>query len=128
MQIGWDADVAHEMHRDQDGILRVKLWGNFSQEEAVAFRADFHRMLESAGEEMDALLQVERFGKASAEARKIFGAMFRRPHSNTGKTALVGANQYVRIVLGFILQATGASETRLFDSEKEAVAWLRQGA
>lgn len=117
--------MAHEMHMGDGSILRVKFWGNFDQADVEAYLADFRPILESATDTIDFLVDVSEVGKASAGARRMFGEMFRTPHPLTGRSALVGANRYIRVVAGFVMRITGAKNMRLFEFEEEALAWLK---
>ena len=117
--------MGHEMHLGDDNILRVKFWGDFDQADVEAYMADFQPIVESATDTIHFLVDVSQVGKASAGARRIFGEMFSDPHPLTGRSALVGASRYIRVVAGFVMRVTGAKNMRIFESEDEAVAWLK---
>jgi hypothetical protein len=116
--------MAHEMHMGDDGILRVKFSGDFDRQDVEAYMNDFHRFLDAATGTIHFIVDVHQVGKSSAAARKAFGEMFRDPDPRTGKTALVGASRYVRVVAGFVMAITGATNMRMFDTEDAALAWL----
>jgi hypothetical protein len=118
--------MAHEMQMGDDGILRVKFWGDFEQADVDAYMADFQPILEQVTGKIHFLVEVSGVGKASSGARKLFGEMFRDPDPRTGKTALLGANRYVRVVAGFVIKITSGQNMRLFDSEEKALAWLKE--
>lgn len=118
--------MAHEMHMGDDGILRVKFSGDFDAPDVDAYLADFVPIIENATQTVNFLVDVGEVGKASASARRAFGDVFRAPHPLTGRTALIGASRYLRVVTGFVLKVTGAQNLRLFDSEQEALAWLKR--
>jgi hypothetical protein len=117
--------MAHEMHMGDDGILRVKFSGDFDRQDVEAYVKDFEPFLAQATGPIDFLVDVSEVGKASSESRKAFGEMFRVPNPKTGYTAVVGASRYVRVVAGFVTRVTGATNLQLFDTENEALAWLR---
>lgn len=118
--------MAHEMHMRDDGILEVIFSGDFDAAEVDAYMRDFEPYLEVGPDIIHFLVDVSQVGKSSAAARRTFGEMFRDPHPRTGKTAMVGANRYLRVVAGFVMKATGAQNMRIFDSEEDALAWLKQ--
>jgi hypothetical protein len=118
--------MAHEMHMGDDGILRVKFSGDFDTKDVEAYMADFAPIVENATQTIDFLVDVSEVGKASANARRAFGDIFRNPHPSTGRTALFGDSRYIRVVTGFVLRITGSQNLRIFDSEQEALAWLKQ--
>jgi hypothetical protein len=43
-----------------------------------------------------------------------------------GKSATVGVDRYTRVLLDFMLKATKRDNIRLFDTEEEALAWLKE--
>jgi hypothetical protein len=43
-----------------------------------------------------------------------------------GKAATIGVDRYTRVLIGFVLKATGRDNIRLFDTEEQALAWLRE--
>jgi hypothetical protein len=117
--------MAHEMHMGDDGILRVKLSGDFDRQDVEAYVKDYEPFLAQTTGMIDFLVDVSEVGKASSGARKAFGEMFSIPNPRAGYTAVVGANRYVRVVAGFVTRVTGATNLRLFDTEDPALAWLR---
>ncbi len=119
--------MAYEMHMGDDGILRVTFSGDFDGDDAEAYMADFNPILEAVPEtkRIHFLVDVREVGKATPAARQVFREMFRDPDPRTGYTALVGASRYVRVVTGFVLKVTGAKNLRMFDSEEEALTWLK---
>jgi hypothetical protein len=120
--------MAHKLSMGDDGILRMKFSGDFGKEEAEAFLEDFMPFLEAATgtEPMHFIADVSQVGKTSAAARKVFSDLFREPDPRRGKMALVGASRYVRVVAGFLMRAAGETGWRFFDTEEEALAWLKE--
>jgi hypothetical protein len=118
--------MAHELSMGDDGILRLGFIGNINKEKAEAFIKEIIPFLEAAteAEPLLALADSSRTGKVSSAARKIFTEMYR--DSRFKKVAVVEASRYARVLAGFLIKATGrASTLRFFDSEEEAVAWLK---
>lgn len=118
--------MAHEMHMGDDGILRVKFSGDFEEGDVAAYMKDFSPFLEAATEKVHFLVDVSEVGKASGAARRTFAEIFQEPHPLTGNSALIGVSRYLRVLIGFVLKATGATNLRIFDSEEEALAWLQE--
>ena len=118
--------MAYKLEMDQEGILRLWFEGNISTEEMEAFRADFTAFLEQSTEEKPLLVlsySTSEAAKFSPGARKIFVQLNRDPR--IGKAATLGVNRYTRVLAGFILKASGRDNVQFFDTEEEAVAWLR---
>ncbi|MFQ5615532.1 MAG: STAS/SEC14 domain-containing protein [Anaerolineales bacterium] len=119
--------MAHELRMDADGILRLALIGNMKQEDVDAYVKDLAPFRETATETepLFFIIDTSRLGKASSAARKAFGELAKDPR--IGKSALVGVSRYVRVLAGFLAKAAGRDNIQFFDSEEEALAWLKAG-
>jgi hypothetical protein len=119
--------MAHKLSMGDDGILRVALIGDIGTESIDAFLEDITPFLEAATEEEPLLVLAESgsTGKYSSAARKRFAELLREPRVK--KVALVNARRYVRVLISFILRAAGRDNIHCFDSEEEALAWLKEG-
>ena len=117
--------MAHEVNIGDDGILRMAFIGGMDEEDTKAFREEFDPILKSAteAEPLRILVDGSRSGKYTSAARRIFVELQRSPL--IGDVALVGASRYSRVLAGFVLKATGRDNVRLFESEEEALGWLR---
>ncbi len=117
--------MAYEINMDDDGILHMAFIGDMDRQSLEAFGAEFEPFLESATEAKPLRIFVNgrRSGKYTSGARKIFVEMYKSP--KIGAVALVGAPRYSRVLVGFVAKATGRDIIHLFDSDEEALAWLR---
>jgi hypothetical protein len=117
--------MAHELQMGDDSILRMALIGNVSGEDMEALLKDIQPFFEAVTEAEPLCLLVDssRSGKTSATARKAYVEL-NRDH-RLKKSAVLGANRYSRVLGSFILKATGRDNVRFFDSEEEAIAWLK---
>jgi hypothetical protein len=120
--------MGHEMKMGQDGILRVKFSGFLDGEEAEAYIREYEGYVKHAtvDEPLHTLSDAQEMTKMSSSARKLFIESFSSPDVRVGKTAIVGASRYLRVLAGFILKAVGRDNIRLFASEEEALPWLVQ--
>lgn len=121
--------MAYDMHMGDDGILRVSFEGDLDLPEVTAYTMAYRPFLETASEAepLRFLVDVSRLGKTSAAARKLLVEEFRAPDPRIGKSAMVGASRYVRVLAGFVMKATGREDVRLFATEEDALAWLEEG-
>lgn len=121
--------MAYELYIGDDGILRVTFEGDLDLSDITAYTTAYRPFLEgmSEAEPLHFLVDVSRLGKTSAKARKKFIEDFRAPDPRIGKSAMVGASRYVRVLAGFVMKATGREDIRLFAAEKDALAWLEEG-
>lgn len=119
--------MGYRLEMDEDGILKVTFIGDFSEEEAMTLYEEAKTYLAQASESapLNALIDSRRStGKMGMRARKILMQLNKDPHM--GKAASIGANGFVKVLGIFIAKATGRSNMGFFDSEEEALAWLRK--
>jgi hypothetical protein len=118
--------MAHEISMGDDGVLRMDLIGDMDREGMEAYINDLAPFLEAATEAEPLLILTDssRSGKLSSGARKLSVETNRDPRM--GKTAVIGeSRRYFRVMASFILKATGRDNIRFFDSEEEALTWLK---
>ena len=120
--------MTYQLEMGDDGILRLSFSGQIGTEEMEAFRQDFMPFLEAATDESPVLVLSGAHGdtKYSSGARKIFMQLNRDPR--IGKAATVGTARYTRVLARFVLKATGRDNIGFFDTQEEAVAWLKDEA
>jgi hypothetical protein len=111
-----------------DGILRINFAGGaLERDEVDDFLRDFNLYLGAATPEapLRTLTIADQSGmKLSSRVRKAFSDLNSDPH--LGKAATIGMDRYTRVLVGFVLKATGRDNIRLFEREEEALAWLRE--
>lgn len=117
--------MAHEIRMRDDGVLWVAQIGYVDEADMAAFLEGLTPFLEAATETQPLLIlsDTSRTGKLSASARKLLAGLGRDPRLR--KTAILGTGRYTRVVASFINKAAGRDNIRFFDSEQEAVAWLK---
>lgn len=117
--------MAYELRMGDDGILRLVGTGDLDEEIAEAVMKDLASFLEAATMERPLLLlsDVSRSGKVSSRARSLLADLARDPR--LGKNAILGGGRYNRVLASFINKATGQDNIRFFDSEEEALVWLK---
>ena len=117
--------MTHEFEIRDDGIGRLVPIGDQDKEDVENFRKDMEPLLEAATEAEPARLLVDssRSGKTSSAGRKMYVELSRDPR--IGKTAVVKARRYSRLLATFVIKATGRDDICFFDSEEEALAWLK---
>jgi hypothetical protein len=118
--------MARKISMGDDGILRMELIGDIDKGDMEAYVKDVTPFLEAATEAEPLLVLTDssRSGKLSSGARKLSAEVNRDPRM--GKTAVIGeGRRYFRVMAGFILKATGRDNIRFFDTEEEALTWLK---
>jgi hypothetical protein len=117
--------MAHKLEMCDDGILRLAFIGDQDEKDMEAFQQDFAPFLEAVTEEepLRIFTDSSQSGKFTSAARKTFLTLNRNP--KIGRTAILGASRYTRVLAGLVLKATRRDNIRFFDSETEALAWLK---
>ena len=119
--------MAHEMYMRDDGILSIALEGDMDQDEAKSFSTDLQPFLASASDENPLYVLARRKapGRYRPAARKVFSELNSYPQLS--KVAIVNPSRYGRVLIGFIVKASGRDNVRFFPTEDEALAWLNAG-
>ncbi|MBN1179058.1 MAG: STAS/SEC14 domain-containing protein [Anaerolineae bacterium] len=119
--------MGHEVYMGEDGILRVRFIGDIGEQEITAFLAEFTPYLEASTPERPLrvlALPAPTPAKFSSHARKVLASLNTNP--KLGKSATVDTQRYTRVLLSFVLKATGRSNIAIFNTEEEALAWLQK--
>ena len=118
--------MPYNMAMRDDGVLRIIFDGALERDEVETFVGDFTKYLEAATPEAP-LLTLTTANQTGAKfpppVRKAFADLNFDPR--LGKSATIGVDRYTRVLVGFVLKATGRDNIRFFDSEEQALAWLR---
>ncbi len=120
--------MPYRMHMEDDGILRIDFaGGTLEHNEVDDFVRDFTVYLDAVTPEapLRALTIAPQSGaKLVSKARKVLADLNLDPR--LGKAATVTLDRYTRVLVGFILKATGRNNIRFFDAEEKALAWLQE--
>jgi hypothetical protein len=118
--------MAHELKMGNDGIIRLSFIGDISKEDVEAYERDLLPYLDAATEtsKLNIISYSGREGKYSSDARRRFTEL--NKDLRVGRVAILGGNRFNRVMATIILKATGRQNIRFFDTEEEAVAWLKE--
>lgn len=120
--------MPYQIQMRDDGIVRINFAnGALQHDEVDDFVRDFHVYLDAATPEtpLRTLTISDQSGtKLSSKIRKAFADLNTDPR--LGKSATVGLDRYVRVLVGFVLKATRRDNIRFFDTEENALAWLQE--
>ncbi len=117
--------MVYELRMDEHGILRITFHGMLVGDVIDTFVEDFMAYLEQATPERPLrtlTISEVPVRKLSSRVRRVFARLNKDPR--LGKSATVGGSRYSRVLIGFVLKATGRDNIRLFGTEEEALAWL----
>jgi hypothetical protein len=119
--------MPYQLQMKEDGILWIGL-DELLEEDVESFIRDFTAYLEAATAEKPLRTYTVNTSptiKYPTAIRKMFATL--NSDARLGKSATVGINRYARVLVGFVLKATGRDNIGFFDSEEEALAWLKEG-
>ena len=109
----------------EEGIIRTKSQGDFEEADA---RRQMAEILEIAGSRPGQVLllnDLTEAGKASSGARKVFAQLLQS--DRIARHAFVGMRTLTRVIVSFLVRASGAENAMFFVTEEEALKWLREG-
>jgi hypothetical protein len=117
--------MSYELAMTDEGILRMAFIGDVDIQDIEAAMKEAEPFLAAVPESgaMPMLSDVSRAGKLTSDARKGLASMGTDPRM--GKSAIIGVSRYQRVVASFVIKASGQDNMRFFDSEEEALVWLR---
>jgi hypothetical protein len=118
--------MAYEVKMGEDGILRLSFVGFIDRDDMEGYTKEYMAFVRERAEDepVHAIVDASRMGKMSSAARKMSIETFSNPDPRVGKTAIVGASRYLRVLTGFILKAIGRENIRLVATEEEGLEWL----
>lgn len=119
--------MPYQIKMRDDGILRINFAGGTLEHDRIDdFVRDLNVYLDAVTPEVPLriLALTDRSDvKLSSKTRKAFANINLDPR--IGKTATAGMNRYVRVLVSFVLKATGRDNIRFFETEEEALTWLQ---
>jgi hypothetical protein len=115
-QVWWD---------EKEGILRNRSTGDFEEEDARRQVAELLSVAQSRPGQVLVLNDLTQAGKASSGARKLYAQVLRS--EEFAKHAFVGMRTVTRVIVSFIVRASGAENARFFATQEEALRWLKGG-
>jgi len=119
--------MLYDLRMDDDGILHI--FPSDTGKELDASLQDFATSFVEAATETEPLrifIDGRGAGKPTARARKTFAKLGRNPR--VGKCVVVGGmGRYNRMMVDLINKAIGRNSIRFFDSEDQAIIWLKSG-
>ncbi len=107
-----------------DDILYGTVVGDVDEKMAPAFKEAILTMISKAEGKGNILIDLNRVGQPSLEARKIGQQTFK--DEKVGKVALFGMHPVARVIASFVIGVTTKKDIRFFKSKDEALVWLKE--
>lgn len=116
----------YRLEMDDDGILHTVFISNLQPKDLRIFQEtaeDFLREAKEEGRPLHILVDARQVGRVDPKARKTIVDLDRQ--NPDGKVAILGFARYLKVFVMLMTKATGRDNIRFFDSEDEAMTWLK---
>jgi len=114
----------NRLYLGEDNIFYVTVCGEVDGKAAAAIR-EIDSKFKSTGEgTFHVLGDLNKAGKQSAEARKIWKEM--TENDRTGKIAMCGMHPVARVLASFVMGISKKKDMRFFKTREEALSWLKE--
>lgn len=116
--------MAYELHTDNDGILQVKISGDFTEDELKSYMNELDKALVDIpdGERLKTFIDTTELGRVNPNLRRSVGDFLENP--KFGETAVLGNSRIVKVMIDFALKASGRHHMKYFTNRDEAITWL----
>jgi hypothetical protein len=115
----------HVWWDENNQIIRNIARGDFEEDDARSQAEEIVRLVASRSGKVSILNDLTKSGKASSSARKIFAELM--ISERIEKQAFVGMKTVTRVIVSFIMRFSGVTNARYFDTEQDALKWLKGG-
>ena len=103
-------------------IIHVIAVGEQTTEIAILQREINHKLFRLIEGEISYLIDLNRCGKNSPEARQIWNQL--SESEKTNKVAIFGLNPVARVIANFSMGVAKRNNQRFFKTQEEAMSWL----
>lgn len=113
------------LYLGDDNIMYETIVGDFDEQCAKAALEASLKLIENAEGQVKLLIDVNRAGKPSKEARDIFMKFLEQ--KKLGKIAIFGMHPVARVLASFGMGLSRKEDMRFFRTRDEAFSWLKKG-
>jgi len=119
--------MAHSFQMQANGTLYVKVSGSFSEEDLAGYLAELNSYLEPLrmDERLLSFMDATELEHVSPSVRRAVNDFVKDPRF--GKTAVLGNNRFIKVLIDFVMRASGRDHMRYFTDRAEALSWLENG-
>jgi UDP-N-acetylmuramyl pentapeptide synthase len=108
---------------EEEGVIWNQSWGDFDEDDARRQMAEILRVAEGVSGKALVLNDMTEAGKASSGARKAYAQLLKS--EEFAKHAFVGMSTLTRVIVSFLVRASGTKNAMFFATEEEALKWLK---
>ena len=119
--------MSYTINKDDDGILQVVISGEFTEEELKVYMHDISEIMVDLpeNEKMKTFIDTTELGRVNPNLRRSVGDFL--DDQRFGETAVLGSSRVVKVMIDFVLKASGRHHMKYFTDRAEAEAWLFNG-
>jgi hypothetical protein len=116
--------MAYSLHIDEEGILQVTMSDDFTEDELKSYMKELDEILATIpdGEKLKTFIDTSDLGRVNPNLRRSVGDFMDTP--KFGKTAVFGNSRVVKVMIDFVLKASGRHHMKYFTDQDEATTWL----
>ncbi len=114
----------NRLYLGEDNIFYITVVGEVDGKTAAAIRGIDRKFKSMSEGKFHVLGDLNKAGKQSAEARKIWKEM--TENDRTGKIAMCGMHPVARVLASFVMGISRKKDMRFFKTREEALAWLKE--
>lgn len=114
----------NRLYLGEDNILHVIRVGEVDKEASTEITTSALKIANLVDGKVKILTDLNRAGKSSSEARKVYQKMLE--HEKFNKVALWGLHSMARVIASFAMGVTKKRDIHFFKTKEEALAWLKE--
>ena len=117
--------MAYTLHKDDGGILQVKISGDFTEDELKTYINDLDNILTDIPDDqrIKSFIDTTELGRVNPNLRRSVGDFM--DNQKFGDTVVLGNSRVVKVMIDFVLKASGRHHMKYFTDRNEAMAWLQ---
>ena len=110
---------------ENDGMVKgVILSGNINERQSDKLKGQIFRIISQHSGGVLGLVDISKVSSnAPAGSRKVFAEILKHP--GIKKIAFFGASAVARVVISFVIIASGHKNAKFFATEEESIKWLK---
>ena len=118
--------MAYTLNQGDDSILQVTISGEFTEEELEKYMQDLDEILAEVpdNERLKSFIDTTDLGRVNPNLRRTVGDFLDNP--KLGDTAVLGSSRVVKVMIDFVLKASGRHHMKYFTDRDKAMNWLKE--
>lgn len=116
----------NRIYLGEDNILYITIVGEINDKIALEFKNTIFELNRRFGKKVrNSFIDINKAGKVSSEARKLFKELSEDTEIGGGKSAIFGLHPVARVIASFFIGISSHKHNRFFKTTEEALAWLK---